>query len=72
MSDAECYRCGTVIDPREDTWWQWNWEESPSSDDIDEAIQNPDFRDWFRENYLLCTGCHETVKAVFEGGEGDG
>lgn len=64
---TECVRCGDELNIVEDEWWQWRWEENPSRDTVEEAIEDPDFRDFFRENHVLCRDCHEVVSSVFEG-----
>lgn len=67
MSDANCYRCDTSIDVQEDEWWSHSWEERPSKENIEKAIEDRDFRDWFRENSVLCPDCHEKVIEVVGG-----
>lgn len=64
---TECYRCGDDLHIQEDEWWQHQWEENPGRETVEEAINDPDFRDWFQKNYVLCPDCHETVEAVVEG-----
>jgi len=67
MTEANCYRCGDEIDVQEDEWWSHSWEEEPSKENIEKALEDRDFRDWFRENFVLCPGCHEKVIEVVEG-----
>lgn len=67
MSETECYRCGVTIDIQQHEWWEWRWEENPSRENVEEAIeQGDDFRDWFQRNYVLCPDCHTEVEEVFE------
>lgn len=67
MTNTQCYRCGELIDIQEDEWWQYSWEENPSKNNVEKAIENPDFREWFSENHVLCVGCHEVIQVVFDG-----
>lgn len=62
MSQTECYRCGTTLDIQEDEWWQYQWQENPSKENVEKAIDDRDFRDWFQENHVLCPDCHEDVQ----------
>jgi hypothetical protein len=67
MTDGNCHKCGQLIDIQEDRWWQHSWEENPSDEQVEEAIGDRDFRDWFRENYILCCECHKIVKQCING-----
>ena len=66
MPVTECYVCEAEIDVQTEQWWQYRWEEHPSEADVEEAIEDPDFRDWFVENQVVCTGCHADVQAEIE------
>lgn len=58
---AECYVCGGDVDVREDEWWQHSWEENPSKENVEKAIEETEFRDWFRENKVFCKDCHKLI-----------
>lgn len=64
MSETECYRCNTKIDVQEDEWWSHRWEEQPSKENVEEAIEDREFRDWFKKNHVLCPDCHADVVGV--------
>lgn len=57
--DANCWVCETGIAVREDEWWSHNWSEEPALETVEDAIEEKDFRDWFRENKILCSDCHK-------------
>lgn len=61
---SECFRCGTEIDVQEEEWWSHSWEERPSKANVEKAIESKDFRDWFKENKILCPHCHKVVISV--------
>jgi hypothetical protein len=58
-ADAHCFVCGDDIHVREDEWWSHSWSEEPALETVEEAIDEKDFRDWFRENKILCSDCHK-------------
>lgn len=65
MTETNCYRCDTEIDVQEDEWWSHSWEENPSKENVEKKIENKEFRDWFRENKVLCPTCHKDIIRVF-------
>jgi len=67
---TQCRRCGCKIVVIEDEWWSHRWNEEPSSENVEQALEKPDeFRDWFQENTILCPDCHKTVIEVILDGE---
>lgn len=71
MSETFCHACDTPIDVQTDEWWSHRWDEQPSRENVEAAIEAEDngdeFRDWFNENYILCPDCHATVRDVVHG-----
>lgn len=63
MTETTCACCGDTVDIQEDEWWQYSWEENPSKANVEKAIEDPDFRDWFRENHVMCVPCHERIQS---------
>lgn len=63
---TECYVCDTEIDIREDEWWQHSWEENPSRETVEKAIEETEFRDWFKENKVFCSDCHKELVDTIE------
>lgn len=64
---TKCYRCDDKFVIQEDEWWQHQWKENPNRENVEKAIEDRDFRDWFQKNYVLCPDCHEVVVSVVEG-----
>lgn len=60
---TDCRRCEKPI-MRGDEWWAHRWEEKPNEETVEKAIEDPDFRDWFQENIVLCSSCHKKVVEV--------
>lgn len=54
-----CFVCKTPVDVQDDEWWQHNWQENPSSENVEKALEDRGFRDWFIENKILCVDCHK-------------
>lgn len=63
---VDCYGCGKTISIADDEWWQYSWEEHPSSENVEKAIGDRNFRDWIRENYVFCPECHKRIQSVVE------
>lgn len=58
---AECFICESPVDVQEDEWWQHRWEENPSEENVEKAIEEMEFRDWFVENKIVCKDCHKEL-----------
>jgi len=68
MGELRCYRCDRAVNVQEDEWWQYSWEEEPSEENVEKAIEDKEFRDWFKENQILCRVCHDRVQEVVKNG----
>lgn len=60
---TDCRRCEKPI-MRGDEWWQHSWEERASKEVAEKALEDMEFRDWFKENIVLCPTCHKDVVEV--------
>lgn len=67
MSETDCRKCGSTVDIQADRWFQYQWEERPSKEQVETAIEDKEFRDWFQENHVLCPVCHESVQQLIAG-----
>lgn len=61
MTTVNCYGCHSPVDVHEDEWWSHSWEENPSEENVVKAIEETEFRDWFRKNIVLCRPCHKEL-----------
>lgn len=68
MAENHCFRCGRDVKVQEEEWWQYSWEENPSAENVEKAIEDKDFRDWFKANQILCKVCHDRVQEVIDNG----
>jgi len=65
MTEIRCKRCGETIDAVDDEWWSHRWDEQPSKQNVEKALeQESDFRDCICENIILCPDCHKRVVEV--------
>lgn len=64
---TDCRRCEKPI-MRSDEWWSHRWDEKPSEENVDKALEDTDFRDWFCENIVLCPQCHKEVVELIHNG----
>jgi len=64
MTDVNCRRCGVDINAQTDEWWSHRWDENPSEKNVEKALEDREFRDWFSENIILCGDCHKRVVEV--------
>jgi len=68
MTETDCIKCGTTLDIQIDRYIQYQWEERPSREQINKAIDaGKSFGDWFFENHVLCPDCHERIQEVIQG-----
>lgn len=68
MSESRCFRCGRDVDVQNEEWWQYSWEENPSKENVEKAIEDMEFRDWFKENQIICKVCHDRIQEVIDNG----
>lgn len=66
MTTTECYGCGTEVDIQTDQWYQYQWQENPSKELVEKAIEDREFRDWIQENFVMCPECHDEIQRVIE------
>lgn len=66
MSKTDCWVCGNEIDVQVDAWWRYSWHEEPSKKEVEKAIEDPDFGDWFRENKVVCQLCHDDLQEAIQ------
>ena len=68
MTQTNCIKCGATLDIQVDRYIQYQWEERPSKEQVNNAINSDrDFGDWFTENHVLCPACHERIQEVIQG-----
>lgn len=60
----EEYANSEHLNAQADEWWSHRWEENPSEQNVEKALDDMDFRDWFIEEITLCPECHKVVVEV--------
>lgn len=69
MTETTCKRCSSVVDVQTEKCWFYSWEEQPSEEMVETAIEKDDFRDWFQDNHILCQHCHRELQQFMQGGQ---
>lgn len=66
MTEIDCIKCDTTLDAQTDGFWWYQWDEKPSEQTVERAIEKDEFRDWFQENHVVCKECHRTIQRLIQ------